>query len=311
MKQIYTYKELNRIPALTWNWLKMNRANLEVEADSEVLSEKKEILATKTDEMVHLHFDFAEGKNFNHEQIIRACENSEITVIMDYTSAENAAGFSKITTKLFAEANSKIHLIKVQLLGKDFVQIDDTIGKCADNAEIKVTQVELGGAKIFAQVKNDLEGYMAKFKSHTAYFCKDKQVFDFNYLVNHYGEKSDTKMQIKGVVDDEALKTYRGTIDFKNGCSDSTGDEQEETLLMSPTVINKSIPIILCDEENVAGSHGSTIGRLSADELFYMQSRGITEDEAKKMMARAKIISVANLIPDSALVEKITAFIDN
>ncbi|WP_191014140.1 SufB/SufD family protein [Treponema zioleckii] len=310
MKQIYTFKELNKIPALTWNWLKMNRANLDVEAESDVISEKKEIVATKPNEKVSLHFDFEDGKTYEHEQIITARENSEITVIMDYSSAENASGFSKIRTKLVAEANAKIHLVKVQLLGSDFVQIDDTVGECADNAEIKVTQVELGGAKIFAQVKNDLNGFMSKFKSHTAYLCKDKQNFDFNYLVNHFGEKSDTRMWIKGVVDGEATKTYRGTIDFKNGCAESTGDEQEETLLMSPTVINKSIPIILCDEENVAGSHGSTIGRLSADELFYMQSRGITEDEAKKMMARAKIISVANQIPDSALVEKITTFID-
>ena len=75
--------------------------------------------------------------------------------------------------------------------------------------------------------------------------------------------------------------------------------------------MNKSIPMILCDEEDVSGTHGATLGRLGADELFYMQSRGISEDEAKLMMARAKIVSVANLIPDSETVEKILDFIDN
>ncbi|MBQ0051424.1 MAG: SufD family Fe-S cluster assembly protein [Treponema sp.] len=321
----YSYKEINKIPCLTWNWLKMNRASFEVESDENICSdvavenqtdtfldikgEKTEITATKSGESVLLHFDFADGRTYSHEQTITAQENSEITVVMDYTSGACDSGFSTIKTHLIAKPYSKIHLIKVQLLGEKYVQIDDTDAVCEDGALIDVTQIELGGSKTFAQVITDLNGYQAKFHSDTAFIAKDSQVLDMNYLVNHFGQKTDTKMNVKGVVDGNAVKTYRGTIDFKNGCAGSTGDEQEETLLMSPTAINKSIPMILCDEEDVAGTHGATLGRLSAEELFYMNSRGISEKEAKKMMSKAKIISVANLIPDESLKQKIFAFI--
>lgn len=321
----YTYKEINKIPCLTWNWLKMNRGSLEVESDEKISSdvevenrtdasldikdEKTEIKASKKGDFVLLHMNMADGKTYLHEQTITAEENSEITVVMDYTSASEAGGFSTIKTHLIAKAYSKIHLVKVQLLGEKYVQIDDTDAVCEDGALIDVTQIELGGSKIFAQVITDLNGYQAKFNSDTAFIAAKNQILDMNYLVNHYGQKTDTKMSVKGVVDGNAVKTYRGTIDFKNGCAGSTGDEQEETLLMSPKAINKSIPMILCDEEDVAGTHGATLGRLSAEELFYMQSRGITEAEAKKMMSKAKIISVANLIQDEALKEKIFAFI--
>ena len=79
---------------------------------------------------------------------------------------------------------------------------------------------------------------------------------------------------------------------------------------MSKTAINKSIPMILCDEENVAGTHGSTLGRLGADELFYMQSRGISEDEAKVMMKKAKILSVAGKIPNEEVRQKIESWLE-
>jgi hypothetical protein len=117
-------------------------------------------------------------------------------------------------------------------------------------------------------------------------------------------------MLVKGTLDGSSLKTYRGTIDFKNGCADATGDEQEETLLMSRTAVNKSIPMILCDEENVSGTHGATLGRLGADELFYMQSRGISEEEAKRMMTKAKVLSVASLVPNDDVRGKIEAFME-
>lgn len=301
-------REINKIPALTWTWLKMNGAKVEMEkgADFDKLNQRIEISAKNGEKKTEvLHFDFEDKKSHLNEQTIIAEENSEITVIMDYSSEKNAEGFSEIRTKLIAKPYSKIHLVKVQLLGENYTQIDDTDCVTEENAFIDVTQIELGGSKIYAQVKNDLKGYQAKFNSDTAYIAKDNQILDMNYVVNHFGQKTDTKMVVKGVVDGNALKTYRGTIDFKNGCAGATGDEQEETLLMSPKAINKSIPMILCDEEDVSGTHGSTLGRLSAEELFYMQSRGIDEKEAKVMMSRAKIISVANLIPNEELIRNI------
>lgn len=298
-------REINKIPALTWTWLKINGAKVEI-TDFKKISENKEISAKNGEKKTEvLHFDFGDKKSYLNEQTIIAEENSEITVIMDYSSEKNAEGFSEIKTKLIAKPYSKIHLVKVQLLGQNYTQIDDTECVTEENAFIDVTQIELGGSKIYAQVKNDLKGYKAKFNSDTAYIAKDNQIFDMNYVVNHFGQKTDTKMVVKGVVDGNALKTYRGTIDFKNGCAGATGDEQEETLLMSPKAINKSIPMILCDEEDVSGTHGATLGRLSAEELFYMQSRGIDENEAKVMMSRAKIISVANLIPNEELIRNI------
>ena len=81
-------------------------------------------------------------------------------------------------------------------------------------------------------------------------------------------------------------------------------------LLLSPDVVNKSIPLILCGEEDIAGEHGSTIGKLGEDTLFYMQSRGIAKPEAEKLMTRAKVARVAELIPDEGTIEKINAYLD-
>lgn len=325
-----TFTELNKIPYLTWNWLKLNRASLEVEAADESScdgfsvvnknanvkvetsgSETKITASGVAATPVLIHFDFENGKSYSHVQTIEAQENAEVTVIFDFSSKTDAAGLSEVKTKIVAKPYSKIHLVKAQLLGEKFIQIDDTYSNLDESAHCDVVQIELGGGKTYAQVISDLSGVKAKFTSETAFIADKNQILDMNYVVNLLAPQSETKMSVKGVVGGNAQKAYKGTMNFKKGCAGAKGDEQEETLLMSREAVNKSLPMILCDEEDVEGSHGATLGRLGADELFYMESRGIDEKEAKRTMMKAKVMSAASLIPDEDLQKKIEEFVDN
>ena len=156
----------------------------------------------------------------------------------------------------------------------------------------------------------NLNGYQSSFDSKVAYLCQNDQILDMNHIVYHYGKKSECNMQVDGTLKDNAQKAYRGTIDLKKGCCGAKGHEMEETLLLSPKTVNKSLPVILCDEEDVEGEHGATIGRLSSDILFYMQSRGISEKEAEVLMSRAKIQAAVDLIPDEQVKEQIGTFLE-
>ena len=131
-----------------------------------------------------------------------------------------------------------------------------------------------------------------------------------NHTVYHYGKKTVCDMKVHGTIKDDASKVYRGTLDFKNGCRGANGNEFEETLILSPTTMNKSFPIILCDEDDIQGEHGSTIGKLGSDLLFYMQTRGICKEAAEKIMARARVQSVMDTIPDEETKALINSYLD-
>lgn len=238
---------------------------------------------------------------------IIAEENSESTVVFVY---EGNAPESIFRAKILAKKNSKIHIAKVQLSGTESLHLDDTAVIARDGAEVRFTQLELGGRHVDSGLGVILEGYKSKFTSEVAYICKKDQLLDMNHIVYHTGKKSECQMKVNGTLLDGASKTYRGTIDFKKGCAGAKGNEMEEVLLLSPKALNKSIPVILCDEEDVEGEHGSSIGRLSKEVLFYMQSRGISEAEAEKIMSRAKIQAAASLLPDEDVKERIYKFID-
>lgn len=265
----------------------------------------------KADKPIVINYDMKDGDASLSGQIIHAKKDSEVTVIIAYTSDKDAKGFQGVSTRLFAEDGARINLINSQLLGDGFVHFDDIGGACLKGGKIDLVTVELGGCKAFSSAYVNLAEKETVFTSNMGYLVRGDHNLDINYVADHRGKKTQALMQFKGVLMDTASKTFRGTVDFKKGSSGSVGDEQEDTLLLSEDVVNKTMPVILCQEEDVEGRHGATIGELGEDILFYMQTRGIDEEEAKRIMIKARLDSVARLIPDPEIMQKTLYYIQN
>ena len=78
-------------------------------------------------------------------------------------------------------------------------------------------------------------------------------------------------------------------------------------LILGDDVVNKTVPLILCAEENVEGTHGATIGELDADTMFYFESRGIDRETAERIMAYAAVERLIHMAEDggfAAVAEK-------
>lgn len=267
-------------------------------------------LSGKIAEPIVFNFNVPGGERLLNKTFFHVNDDCECTVIFLFSADEAASGFFVSTTSFILEKNAKLHVVKAQILGKEHSYIDDTRFACGENASAEFSQVELGAGLAYSAVSSELLEYKSNFKLNLGYYCENTNLLDINHVVNQYGKKTDCVMRVKGTLSGQAKKTYRGTIDFKCGCAGSTGDEQEETLLLSPEVVNNSIPVILCDEEDVSGEHGASIGRVSDEVLFYMKSRGVSKKEAENLLARAKVQSVASLICDQDVLESVEKRMD-
>ena len=245
-------------------------------------------------------------------QIIHAKTGSDAKVIIVYEggpSTGSTEALSGVITKIYAEDDAKLHISKVQFCKAGLNQIDDTAVVCGERAKVSLTQIELGGAHINAGFHATLAGYQSSFYSDTAYICQKNQYLDMNQVVVHKGKKTVCDMKTHGTAKDDSTKTYRGPIDMVKGCAGSVGNEIETTLLLSPKAVIKAAPIILCGEEDIAAEHGSTIGKLSNEMLFYMNSRGIDQKTAEDLLTRAQITAAAASIEDEGIQEEINRFI--
>jgi FeS assembly protein SufD len=235
------------------------------------------------------------------ENAVVAGEGSEVTVVMSYRSRADLAGFHGGLTRLYAAKGAVIHLIQVQLLGDRCAHFDNVGAFAEENGKIDVIQAELGGRRALSGVKTRLDGRKSRLNMDAIYFGDRKRSIDFNYVAEHTGKKTASEIHVSGALLDESEKTFRGTIDFVRGAKQAVGHESEYNLLFSPRVRNRTAPLILCSEEDVDGQHAASTGKIDADRLFYLMSRGLSELEAKKLIIEAQFRPVTDRIPDEKL----------
>lgn len=253
---------------------------------------------------------YQDGQRCYNRLEIDARANSELTVYMTYISTAAAAGLAAVQTKIAAADHAKVKLVQVQLLGNGFTQLNDVGSELGAGADFEVLQLQLGAAQIYNGVRTELRGEGSSFEAAIGYYGRHGQHLDMNFIANHYGQKTTSDMVADGVLQSGAFKLYRGTIDFKLGCSGAVGAENETVLMLTDDVVNQSVPLILCSEEDVQGNHGASIGKLDENLLFYLCSRGFSEQEAVDMMAKAKIDSLCRKIGDEATVQLVQRYLE-
>ena len=269
-----------------------------------VITTKKGV---KVDKPVKITYKAGEDNSLN-SHIIYVSEGSELTLIEVFES-DNKDNLLGLQTRVYVCENASIKLVRVNLLSDSTDHFDDLGFHLENDAKAELVQLELGGKRSYVGVRTELVGRKSEYRSATGYLCKGDSLLDMNFVTNEWGKKVSSNMDASGVLLDNSTKVYRGTIDFKEGAKGASGFEKEDTLLFSPNIINKSVPLILCHEEDVEGDHGATIGRIDEKLLFYIKSRGIDEKAAKQLMTEAYINAVTEQIGDDETEGKVIKYV--
>ncbi len=325
---------INTSPALTWNWLKINYSDNDIKtSDNEAfiinnpegitvsstgidslndgsavgkefvsfISDKKESIplvtvgesyATQSPVIIR-NTDFIGSKsgiikfkllkNSVLNVVIIVDSEHEDTYMTSHISFDVSEGASLNITEL-------IYSKEGQTIYADISINEDT------KAKVNVKKVVMGDGKVYDGLLSDMKGDKSSIDINAAYSIRNNGVYDFNYIADQKGKKTESNLTLNGVLFDKAQKSFKGTIDFKRGSKGSVGAENEDVLLINDDIINKTLPVILCTEEDVSGTHGATIGEINDEILLYMQSRGIDKENIQKILSNARIESVLDRI---------------
>ena len=258
---------------------------------------------------IRLHYQYHTGENGASRLVLHACANSRLRALLLLTDEDvTADGLTVLQTEVLARENAVIDLYMVQLLGSGRTCIQDITGVCDANAQVHLTKLELGGGKVYTNTNIDLRGRESQFTAELGYHVLTGQTLDMNYVATHHGAQTVSNMSVCGTLEEDARKLFRGTIDFQRGCKGAKGDEVENVLLMGDNMVNQTIPLILCKEEDVEGNHGASIGRLDEKVLFYLSTRGISQEMAAQMIAAARIEAICGKMPDEAVSDLVHEF---
>lgn len=268
-------KIYSEIPMRTWRWLGVNEA--------------------KADESV-LAID-----NGRQELVVPAGESRQLTVVY------RQAGEGQVQVKV--EKGGFLKLTTVQLLPVDAQGASSVQVELADTAELEAVAVEVGSAKSVAKMEVNLAGNESKANVYVLYFGHGASQLDMNYVLIQQGKNTEANLHVYGALLGEANKIFRGTLDFRHGSKGSKGYEKEEVVVLSSKVRNRSVPLMLSAEDAVEGHHAVSIGKIDENKLFYLMSRGLDMQEARRLVVEAAFNPVLDRIEDKDLYQELDEYI--
>lgn len=202
-------------------------------------------------------------------------------------NASDALPTSAALTRIVVEAGAKLHLIEMLGVNEGQQHLESVGLEVHQDAAVDVKQYALGGTTIGLGLTANLVGARARLDLNNRYHATHEETLDINHLVRMRGTSTRAQLTESGVLNEAAKKTLRATIDLVRGAKDAQGNEIETVMILGDDVVNKTMPIILCDEDDVAGNHGATIGSVSPEQLDYLATRGLSHQAAEQLFVRA------------------------
>lgn len=265
----------------------------------------------KINNTIKLEFNFDDDNEFLVEDIdIILGKDAEANFEIVFTSetSKNMYHNGQIKTNLSDGAKSKI--ILANLINQESDSIYAIENNLNMNSKLQYDIVEIGGRNKISNYYSKLIGDNAENLLNIIYLGKENDVLDINYNMETYGKNSKAYINVQGAITDNAKKSFKGTINFKEGCKKAIGKENENCLILSNTAKSKSLPMLLCHEEDVEGEHGVSSGKINENMLFYIMTKGISYNEARKLIIKANFNEILNNISDEEISKKISNEID-
>ena len=165
-------------------------------------------------------------------------------------------------------------------------------GDAGTYSTINWIEGNLGSRLTKTSVSTELNGDGSETKIVGAFFGHDDQHFDLDAKVWHRAEHTTADLVTRGVIDDEARSVYEGVQDVGSGAWDTSSYQRENTLMLSDESEADASPKLIINNHDTEASHSATVGQVDAETLFYMQGRGLTEQQATDMLVSGFFVPV-------------------
>ena len=242
--------------------------------------------------------------------LIIAEEASSVTILDEYLSAnDDVAGKSNSVVEIFGKRASKIQYVALQRNNRKTISHYSQRTLLDDDANSTLVIASFGGKLSKSDLGAVLKGKHAESRQYGLVFGSGKQLFDHHTVHIHKGSHGYSNLDFKVALKDKSRSIYTGLIRVDEGTPYCEAYQTNRNLLLNKGARAESIPEleILCDE--VICTHGATIGPIDPMEVFYLNSRGVSRQEAVRMIVRGHVEPTLKELSD-VIRERVSEFVE-
>ena len=235
--------------------------------------------------VVIMHWTGQDGTSTFPRTIVRAGKASQLTVVEVWLS-DDVEALVIPRTELHADRDAVLRHVVLSDLGPRVWQISSTTARSGAGGSIISGTVALGGEYSRFRIDADLLEQGGDAQLIAAYFGDGHQVHDFRTLQAHTGKRTTSDLVFKGAVTGSSRSVYSGLIRVNPGASATSAFLTNRNLVLSDDATAYSVPNLEIVNENDLRScgHAATSGPIDEDQVFYLESRGVPTEVARRLI---------------------------
>ena len=256
-------------------------------------------------EPIRVNFDI-EGKNGILHNLIVVESNAHLDFIEQYSNKQTEGEqLSSCVTEVFANTNSRINFYHLNNWTDKLYNFTNITGTADRNASINWVSGCFGGKLNRIRIDTNFNGQGSSCSNIGIFLGKGKEHIDFTTNVYHNAENTTNDILVDGILRDESSSVYRGLIRIPKEGQKTNSYLANHILKLGDKTLANSIPSLKIDANDVKASHGATVGQIDEEHLFYLMARGLSREDAQKLIVEGFFEPVIQKIPSEELREKI------
>jgi len=243
--------------------------------------------------------------------LIHAGEHSEATVLESFAGDADAVYLTCPVTEIVAEPSSVLDHYKFQRDSREAFHLSGLALTTARGAAVSTHSFSLGGAIVRHDIQARLAGEGSVATLNGLYLVDGRQVCDTHMRVDHVAPHCDSHELYKGILDGRSRAVFNGRIFVHKGAQKTDAKQTNRNLLLSDDALVNTNPQLEIFADDVKCTHGSTVGQLDDDAIFYLRSRGIGAEAAKSLLTYAFASDLVERAKVPALARELREFLFN
>ncbi|PRI12020.1 Fe-S cluster assembly protein SufD [Leucobacter massiliensis] len=240
--------------------------------------------------------------------VIEAAPHSEALIILENSGSAQLSE----NVEIVVGDGAKLTVVSVQQWADDAIHLASHYATVGRDASLVHIVVSLGGGVVRLNPSIHLDHEGANGEALGAYFADAGQHLEHQVYLDHDAPHTRSRVTYKGALQGEGAHTvWIGDVLIRNSATGTDSYEQNRNLVLSEGTRADSIPNLEIETGDIAGAgHASATGRFDDEHIFYLRSRGISEEEARKLVVRGFLLEVIAQIGDPATEERLQAAVE-
>ena len=247
------------------------------------------------------HSNNCDNKMFNIHNIVVLEKGAKLDIVEKFEGSEKDCYFMNIVNEFYLKSGSDCKHYKVQKEGANAYHIALNAVKVDENGIYKQYYFAKGAKISRNETLLELQDEGANAEVYSMYVAKNGTLTDITTNVNHNVVGTNSNQYAKAVLEEGSKACFQGKVRIEKDAVKSVGNQLHKALYLGENAELNCKPELEIYADDVKCSHGASSGEMDAEQLFYLTSRGISVDDAKKMLIDAHLEEILQMIENDKI----------